>query len=460
MKKLLALVLASLVVAGCAESDATQTVPSPSVSTQGAENTESLANDRDELNWPVENQECSATNFVVGRSASDAFVWLSCGPDGLWHPQNGEPEVEIGPDGLPSNMALWPSSPSKETSDSSQKDAADTKEKSAAAEISSLGSKLKDSQLSLENLTEYDIPKIALAEVSTLVDSGFKGTNAPELVFHVGPTVTPEELANAEALFRAAALGWSDYYAPDRVHMVVYTLLDAEWGDEMCWELEKRECEFVAESKRNFGGHLGSGASTVWPHSKDSDAIVYLAINRYQGDEVLGAIAAHELWHNLQNQYLSGPMTMWYHEGTPAYFGSATQGEIYGERWDMIRQPGNGSFDPWNEGEDFSRWYRVASNMTPEVSVELFTRLDGIHSNPECSDNSGPIDCRGQLGHYHLGAMATEALVAVYGIEKFMEFVVGMKSQGWEASFKQKFEVAPIDFYELLAPYIRARVDY
>ena len=44
--------------------------------------------------FPSENQKCESGPFQIGY-ARGRFVVLSCGPDGAWHPQDGEPPVEL-----------------------------------------------------------------------------------------------------------------------------------------------------------------------------------------------------------------------------------------------------------------------------------------------------------------------------------------------------------------------------
>ena len=50
-----------------------------------------------EWEWPEENEKCTSGPFQIGYSRGK-FVVLSCGPDGAWHPQDGQDPVEIDPD--------------------------------------------------------------------------------------------------------------------------------------------------------------------------------------------------------------------------------------------------------------------------------------------------------------------------------------------------------------------------
>ena len=47
--------------------------------------------------WPVENSKCDAGPFQIGYSRG-GFAVLSCGPDGAWHPQDGELPVSLDPE--------------------------------------------------------------------------------------------------------------------------------------------------------------------------------------------------------------------------------------------------------------------------------------------------------------------------------------------------------------------------
>lgn len=387
-----------------------------------------------EDDWPSELDSCDASPLVIGRVEQGGFAWLSCGPDGRLHPQNGEPPVELDAEtGLPVQKAteLMPQ----------LKDA--------------------DSDMTLDNLAEYDIPALALAEVQSLIQANVTKPQKLLITEKVAESVTASQLSLARDYIAAAVNGWQAYYLPEELILVLYTKDDAAWVDEQCLKLEKRDCHYVEESKKNPMGNLGSGASSTWPHDQKSTPIIYLAFNNYSGDEVIPDILAHEWWHNLQTKYMSAtPMTMWYHEGTPAFLGAATANRIYGSAGANLRYTGNGDFDPWNEGVDNERWFEFANNITADQSVEIYTRLDEIPNNKNCSDNGGPIDCRGQLAHYHMGSMATEVLVGFYGLDTFMDFVVDMPSLGWKKSFVKNFEIQPTAFYEKLAPYIQMRVNY
>ena len=50
-----------------------------------------------EWDWPSENEKCAPGPFQIGYSRGK-FAVLSCGPDGAWHPQDGQAPVELDPE--------------------------------------------------------------------------------------------------------------------------------------------------------------------------------------------------------------------------------------------------------------------------------------------------------------------------------------------------------------------------
>jgi hypothetical protein len=61
-----------------------------------------------------------------------------------------------------------------------------------------------------------------------------------------------------------------------------------------------------------------------------------------------------------------------------------------------------------------------------------------------------------RLSNYALGGLATEVLVGVWGIDKYMEMVVGTKEDSWTSSFQSTYGLTPDEFYAKLVPYLKA----
>lgn len=60
-----------------------------------------------------------------------------------------------------------------------------------------------------------------------------------------------------------------------------------------------------------------------------------------------------------------------------------------------------------------------------------------------------------QRAIYAFGAIANEALVAVYGYQTLLDFFADIKrSVAWREAFKNRFGITPIEFYGQIAPYL------
>jgi hypothetical protein len=104
-------------------------------------------------------------------------------------------------------------------------------------------------------------------------------------------------------------------------------------------------------------------------------------------------------------------------------------------------------FDPDGKGFDPNRFKNWLRALTPQESVRIFTILEGEPNN------------RSAYAHYALGSWATEALVASYGVEKYMELWIALgANKSFQVAFSETFGLSPTSFYEKLTPYLKSRV--
>ena len=96
-----------------------------------------------------------------------------------------------------------------------------------------------------------------------------------------------------------------------------------------------------------------------------------------------------------------------------------------------------------------------ASKLREKLSTDsgLLEVLRALEVKPEQA-----VDCP-SLGAYSVGAVVTEALIAVKGFKTYMDFVATFPAKNdWKLEFKKAYGLTPDEFYLKLAPYIRVRL--
>jgi hypothetical protein len=230
---------------------------------------------------------------------------------------------------------------------------------------------------------------------------------------------------------------------------VLFTEKDGAWADQK-----------LAELGGFLPGGIAARIANVQPGQdcilgfastdKNGDPIYYNCLNsngsRYS---IANHTAIHEHFHMVQNSIYpqNGPMPLWVNEGPPTFFGFALghgrtnrNGSI-GEQFYMFSQ----LFDPDLTGvADPRRFANWAKTATENQVVAVYTAMEGDPEN------------RDAYNHYGLGAIAAQVLVAVYGVDRYINFIRLAQDLEWKQAFLSTYGVTTTDFYKKLSPYIRA----
>jgi hypothetical protein len=259
----------------------------------------------------------------------------------------------------------------------------------------------------------------------------------------------PATSANRErALIADATRLWSDTFTKSFT-VVLFSEKDAEWADQKLAEL---------------GGDLPGGVSGYLsrPGATDQCILGFASIDK-KGDpiyynclhssgrrySVADHTAIHEHFHMVQNSIYKQNtlMPLWVNEGAPTFFGFALgfgRGDRNGrfaERF-FLTSP---AFDPNETGSlDASRFARFATTATDQEIVDVYLKLEGDPAN------------RDGYNQYGLGAIAAQALVAVSGVDAYLEFLRKTQTRDWKVAFSEAYGLSTQQFYQSLAPYIRA----
>jgi hypothetical protein len=301
--------------------------------------------------------------------------------------------------------------------------------------------------ISLENLDQTWTSKVAAADTLKLLEGVRGELLAPQFIS--SPNVRKADLELEQRLVQDAIFAFSRFYSPSAFKVVMFTNADSEWADAALiehggsfpYKVSQEIAKFKANCNFAFATRDNRSGSQLYYTCSDT---------RFDRDRLSYQTPIHEYYHLVHNGIapVQG-VPVWLFEGSASYFG-----EVLGYR--SFENPGvckevqnfrnTYQFDPKGEGFDSSRFEKWRKSASEEDFITLFS----------INENKGGAAQAFAL--YAIGSWATEALVAVYGTEKFMEIWPEIaKTNSFEASFKTIFGITASDFYKSIAEYIRSK---
>ena len=308
-----------------------------------------------------------------------------------------------------------------------------------------LGSQEGFENLSIDNL-EYPLTgAAAFASVNQkLLDSPDLSVNVE---FVIGPNVSEAEVALEKELVSEAVKIFSEWYLPESFTVVMFSEKDGEWADQKLDEYGGSYFSTISQEIENWVSNSGTCGFAFATKTKEGAPIYFGCTDSFREREWINRqTPPHEYFHLVQYQY--GEYPQWLLEGSAAFFGAAVG--YYDISPDGLRSKEffrgtSGNFDPENEGPDYNRFVNHLRTLTESDSLKMFGDLETFDwQNGD------------RLSHYALGGLATEVLVGVWGIDKYMEMVVGTKEDSWTSSFQSTYGLTPDEFYAKLVPYLKA----
>ena len=303
--------------------------------------------------------------------------------------------------------------------------------------------------ISLDNLDPIWTPRLALKSVQELQKRNPPLVGLPQII--ASPTTRKSEVDLERRLLDEAVTTFQKYFLPEKLQVVMFTNLDSTWADEALINYGgffpgRVSEEIVRQSEGprrcSFGFATQNFTTRVPIYYGCTDTRSERDIYNYQNP-------AHEYFHLVHNHLAPVRVPLWLFEGSASYFGEALGYDEFANYEAMKKQQGfitGFYFDPDGKGLDPNRFKTWLQTLSPEEAVRIFTILEGEPEN------------RSAYAHYSLGSWATEALVATYGVEKYMELWVGLGSnKSFNAAFLETFGVTPVSFYQKLTPYLRSR---
>jgi len=301
-------------------------------------------------------------------------------------------------------------------------------------------------KLSIDNISYTKIGKAAFAEVNSQLKG--KKLITGRAVFIASPNVQKKELKTERDLVNKAVTIFSKWYLPESFKVVMFTEKDGQWADQALIEHGGSFPSKISDEIKKWSQGNGLCNFAFATMRRPGDSVYYGCTDSQRiRDWTNLQNPPHEYFHLVQQPY--GRLPIWLHEGSATFFGAAighnkiSSNGIASKNF-YVQTAAN--FDPDNQGFDHTRFVRTLRSLTPEQSVKMFRDLE--MANWE----------RGhKLGHYALGALATEVLVGVWGLDKYMSMLknAGYDSVNWKASFESTYGLTTDEFYAKLTPFLK-----
>jgi hypothetical protein len=156
---------------------------------------------------------------------------------------------------------------------------------------------------------------------------------------------------------------------------------------------------------------------------------------------LLTMFVMHTYTHAVQNQVSLDHMPNWFSEGTADYFGGHFSQRHYSTGFAQFGDSYQDSIASLYEDQKIVRFKR---NPTRKNVIDALV----------ATEERFPVDGyeQAQLGYY-LGAIAVEALIASFGLEKLKGFWRSTKGRDFYVAFEDTYGLSTRSFYKKLAPY-------
>ena len=236
---------------------------------------------------------------------------------------------------------------------------------------------------------------------------------------------------------------FSPIYKPDAVYINYFSREDAGWVDQAItsaggnanstpngvnysqWMQSLPNCNMGNATIDRLGPLFNQCISPMAP--------------RFTGIET----SAHETFHTVQYLVAGNSLPVWFTEGGATFVG------VYFGNY------GNSDYAN-NRDATFGRYLAGAADAEFRAALKANDESVIVARLKAFEQSNAPQEIRNTA--YVLGALAFEALVAVDGWEKYIQFHTQIKEQGFAAAFKSTYGITTDEFYLKLAPYVAAQI--
>lgn len=267
-------------------------------------------------------------------------------------------------------------------------------------------------------------------------------------IFHISANSRADLVTEEKRLLAIAERMFSGYFNPAKYDVLMYSEKDGTWADQEMSTL----VSFTPTISKDIASNPRecNSAGATW--TKDGGPLYQMCLDTNGRGINDKQTSIHEYFHLVQQKYSLFDMTCWMLEGSATYFGTALGVDGEDPTGNSTTKFLNQLTNQYNPGG--SRNGGSGAILREKISSDAGL-LEVLHALDSKVD---PANCPSLAG-YSVGAIVTEALIAVKGYKTYMDFVSTFPAKNdWKIEFKKLYGLTPDEFYIKLGPYLRARL--
>ena len=295
--------------------------------------------------------------------------------------------------------------------------------------------------ISIDNLDLKGVRQKGYDNLSKVIQSRPRTPYKPTLI--VGPNVKQSRIDQELPSLNRVIDFWAPYFIPDKFQIVYVDRGDENWLDQKSSELglsimlpegQTWKEQFTRDNECAFG--MAGSPNGVF---------TFVQCLGYPSGDGSRQSAPHEYTHLYQqgNAKLNAFEVSWYTEGSATFFGWIIA--MHGTDPQFIKQAQFFNAQFWQMSEDAKSDFKAKDIAKFKSRMQI---LSGRNSRETSLS-----------GSYWVGGLAFEVLIALYGVDKFVELTKNLESSKDISSLlNQTYGFNADYFYQKLAPYVWAQI--
>lgn len=300
--------------------------------------------------------------------------------------------------------------------------------------------------LSFDNLDVERVRQAAFKEVS----GSLQNLEALESLFitTAGPSLSKDRIQSEFANLGIAANLWSDIWLPKKANIVYYTETDIDWVDDAACSKagycpSQQEAKISQRIKQESPFCSGAFAD----NSAKNGPFFAQCLGNGSDRQKNRQTGPHEYFHWVQFSAMNSKWSSvpnWFIEGSADYFGDAVAS------W---TPDGMASFMDAMQHESSKNWMDQdicpLGVPNPQVIAQCFKIAEGNDSTAKSKAGWVMADLS-----FYMGSQATEAMLAVKGMNVFKQFLNELGKSDFDAAFKKHYGLTLEEFYPKVSKYV------
>ena len=293
--------------------------------------------------------------------------------------------------------------------------------------------------ISIDNLDLKGVPQKAYEIVIKELNSRQSTTYTPTII--AGANVKQSRIDQELLGIQKAINLWSPYFLPDKFQVVYVNYGDENWLEQKSTELGLASMLPPGQTWREQFRKYENCPFAMAGSGNGVPTFVQCLGYTFNKSASQAQTGPHEYTHLYQQKYNAFNIS-WYMEGSASFFG-----------WTL-------GFDPYEPTSNVRSYHLMNLwSELPQAVKDDFKSKDLTRFKSRMGEISGRNTQETANMSYWVGALATEALVALYGFDKFVEWTKNMQNEKDVSKvLNQTYGFSADYFYEKLAPYVWAHI--